>query len=158
MGPEVVRTPAPTDTELGMGLPSLPPVPALFCGPARADTVLRYCVTAVCAGSAGIHTALIQPHLAEGGLPLGSAFALAAATLVLAALAVRQPRHDSWAPAAATAVLCLIAVSYLLSRTTGIPLLIGQAEQLDPLGAATTAAELAGAVAGAALMSRKDRA
>lgn len=105
-----------------------------------------------------MHAALIQPHLAEGGLPLGSAFAVAAAALALAALAVRQPRHDSWAPAVATAVLCLIAVGYLLSRTTGIPLLTGQPEHPDPLGAATTAAELAGAVAGVALMSRKDRA
>jgi hypothetical protein len=141
-----------------MGLPSVPPVPALSRGPALGDTVLRYCVTGVCAGSAGVHAALIQPHLAEGGLPLGSAFAVAAATLALAALAVRQPHHDPWAPAAAAAVLCLIAVGYLLSRTTGIPLLIAHSEQLDPLGAATTAAELAGAMAGAALMSRKDRA
>jgi hypothetical protein len=140
-----------------MGLPSVPPVPALSRGPALGDTVFRYCVTGVCAGSAGVHAALIQPHLAEGGLPLGSAFAVAAAALALAALAVRQPRHDSWAPAAAAAVLCLIAIGCLLSRTTGIPLLIGQAEQPDPLGAATTAAELAGVV-GAALMSRKDRA
>ena len=138
-----------------MGMPSVPSVPALADGRARADTVLRYCVTAVCAGGAGVHAALIQPHLAEGGPRLGAAFAAATAALGLAALAVRQPRHDSWAPATATAVLCLVAVSYLLSRTTGIPLLIGQAEQLDPLGAATTAAELAGAVAGAALMSRK---
>jgi hypothetical protein len=158
MRPEVVRTPVPADTELGMGLPSVPPMPALFRWLARGDSVLRYCLTAVCAGSAGVHAALIQPHLAEGGLPLGTAFAAATAALALAALAVRQPHHDSWAPAAATAVLCLIAVSYLLSRTTGIPLLIGQAEHPDPLGAATTAAELAGAVAGAALMSRKDRA
>ncbi len=147
----------PTGTELGVGLPSVPPVPARFRGRARGDTVLRYFVTAVCAGSAGVHAALIQPHLAEGGVPLGSAFAAAAAALALAALAVRQPRHGSWAPAAVTAVLCLIAVSYLLSRTVGIPLLISQAEQLDPLGAVTTAAELAGAVAGAVLMSRKER-
>lgn len=141
-----------------MGLPSVHPVPALFRGPARADTVLRYCVTAACAGSAGVHAALVQPHLAAGGLPLGAAFAVAATVLALAALAVRQPRHDSWAPATATAVLCLIAVGYLLSRTTGIPLLVGQAELLDPLGAATSAAEVVGAVAGAVLMSRKDRA
>jgi hypothetical protein len=141
-----------------MGVPSVPSVPTLARGRLRADTVFRCYVTAVCAGGAGVHAALIQPHLAEGGLPLGSAFAAAAAALALAALAVRQPRHDSWAPAAATAVLCLVAVSYLLSRSTGIPLLIGQAEQLDPLGTATTAAELAGAVAGAALISRKGKA
>lgn len=140
-----------------MGTPSVQPVSALLRGPAQVDTVLRYCVTAGCAGSAGVHAALVQSHLAEGGPLLGSAFAAAAAALALAALAVRQPRHDSWAPAAAAAVLCLIAVSYVLSRTTGLPLLIAQAEQLDPLGTTTTAAELIGAVSGAALMSRKDR-
>ena len=140
-----------------MGLPSIPHVSALLRGPTASDVVLRYWVTAVCAGSAGVHAALIQPHLAEGGLPLGLAFAAAAAALAVAALTVRQPRHDSWAPAAATVVLGVIAVSYLLSRTTGIPLLIGQAEELDPLGAATTVAELAGAISGAVLMSRKDR-
>lgn len=140
-----------------MGMPSVQPVSALLRRPAQVDTVLRYCVTAVCAGSAGVHAALIQPHLAEGGPLLGSAFAAVTAALALAALVVRQPRHDSWAPAAATAVLCLVTVSYVLSRTTGLPLLIGQAEQLDPLGTVTTAAELIGAVSSAALLSRKDR-
>jgi hypothetical protein len=139
-----------------MSLPSVPHVPAMFRRPVSAVTVLRYCVTTVCAGSAGVHAALIGPHLAEGGPPLGPAFAVAAAALAAAALAVRQPRHDSWAPAAAAAVLCVIAVSYLLSRSTGIPLLTGRAEQLDALGAGTTVAELAGATCGVVLMSRKD--
>jgi ABC-type Fe3+-siderophore transport system permease subunit len=111
----------------------------------------------VCAGSAGVHAALVRPHIAEAGLLLGSAFAAAAVALALTALAVRLPRNDSWAPAAAAVVLCLIALSYLLSRTTGVPLLISDPEQLDPLGAATTAAEVAGAIAGIVLMSRKDR-
>lgn len=140
-----------------MSLPSVPQLSATFRGRVTAEAVLRYCITAACAGSAGVHAALIGPHLAEGGPPLGSAFAIAAVALALAALAVRQPRHDPWAPAAAAAVLCVVAVSYLLSRSTGIPFLIGQAEELDPLGAATTVAELAGAVCGVALMSRKDR-
>jgi ABC-type Fe3+-siderophore transport system permease subunit len=139
-----------------MSLPAISRVPVLRGGPAWPDTGLRYCLTAVCAGSAGVHTALIQPHLAESRL-LGLAFAAAAAALVLAALVVRQPRHDSWAIAVATATLCVIAVSYLFSRSTGIPLLIVQPEQVDPLGTVTTAAELAGAVCGAALISRKDR-
>ena len=140
-----------------MSLPSVPRVSVMFRGSVTAEAVLRYCVTAVCAGSAGIHATLIGPHLAEGGLPLGSAFAVAATALAVAALAVRQPRRDSWAPVAATAVLCVIAVSYLLSRSIGIPLLIDRAEQLDPLGAGTTLAELAGAACSVALISRKDR-
>ena len=68
------------------------------------DTGLRYSLTAVCAGSAGVHAALIQPHFLERGL-LGSAFTAAAIALALAALAVRQPRYDSWAIVAATATL-----------------------------------------------------
>jgi len=120
--------------------------------------VLRYGVTAVCAGSAGVHAALIRPHLVDGGPPLGAAFAAAAAALALGALAVRQPRHDSCAPTAVSGVLFLIALSYLLSRTIGIPLLIGQAEHLDAPGMVTTAAELVGAVLAAALVARKDNA
>lgn len=139
-----------------MSLPSVPHVSAVPRAPAAAGAVLRYGVTAVCAGSAGVHAALIRPHLAES-LPLGLAFAAATAALAIAALAVRQPRHDAWAPLVAAAVLAVIAVSYLLSRTTGIPLLIDETEQLDPLGAVTTVAELAGAGFGAVLISRKDR-
>jgi hypothetical protein len=117
------------------------------------DTGLRYCLTAVCAGSAGVHAALIQPHFLESGL-LGSAFTAAAIALALAALFGRQPRHGWWAIAAATATLCVIAVSYILSRSAGIPLLIVQPEHVDPVGTVTTAAELAGAMCGAVLMSR----
>lgn len=126
---------------------------ALRAKPAWIDTGLRYCLTAVCAGSAGVHAALIQPHFLESKL-LGSAFTAAATALALAALAVRRPRHDSWAIMAATATLCVIAVSYMLSRSTGIPLLIVQPEHADPLGMITTTAELAGAMCGAVLMSR----
>lgn len=116
-------------------------------------SVLRYVTTLVCAASAGVHAALIGPHLAEGGPLLGGAFAAAALALAGAALAVRQPRHDTWAPPAAAAVLALIAGGYLLSRTAGIPLLIPAAEHSDLLGAVTTAAELGGALTAAALTS-----
>ena len=88
-----------------------------------------------------------------GGGPLvGAAFAAASLALAVAALAVRQPRHDAWAPIAAAVVLGLIAVGYLLSRTTGIPLLITDREELDPLGVFTTGAELIGALAAAVLI------
>ena len=117
------------------------------------DTGLRYCLTAVCAGSAGVHAALIQPHFVESGL-LGSAFTAATVALALAALVVRHPRHDSWAIAAASVTLCVIAVNYMLSRSTGIPVLIAQPEHVDPLGTITTAAEIAGALCGAVLWSR----
>jgi len=141
-----------------MGLSSAPPVPVELRLTAVADTVLRYVVTAVCAASAGVHAALIGPHLTEG-LPIGLGFAAATAALAIAAFAVRQPRRDPWAPGVAAAVLCLIAVAYVLSRSSGIPLLISHAEELDPRGIATTSAEIVGAVASTALLlPRKDRA
>jgi len=113
----------------------------------------------VCAASAGIHAALVQPHV-EGAGPLVGAAAFAAASLALAvaALAVRQPRHDAWAPIAAAVVLALIAVGYLLSRTTGRPLLITDREELDPLGVFTTGAELIGALGAAVLIRMKETA
>jgi hypothetical protein len=140
---------------------TIPRARALGGEQAWIDTGLRYCLTAVCAGSAGVHAALIQPHFLESGL-LGSAFTAATIVLALAALVVRQPRHDSWAIAAASVLLGVIAISYTLSRSTGIPVLIVQPEHVDPLGTVTTAAEIAGAFCGAvlwsrnALMSRKD--
>lgn len=118
--------------------------------------MLRYVVTFVCAASAGVHVALVRPHVEEAGILLGAAFAVASIALAVAALAVRQPRHDAWAPATAAAVLCLIAVGYLLSRTTGLPLLITSPEGLDPLGAITTSAEIVGAAAAVGLQQRKD--
>jgi hypothetical protein len=118
--------------------------------------MLRYVVTVVCAASAGVHAALVRPHMEEAGILLGAAFAVASFALAGAALAVRQPRHDAWAPATAAAVLCLIAVSYLLSRTSGLPVLIASPEGLDPLGGITTAAEVVGAAAAIGLQQRKD--
>jgi hypothetical protein len=135
-----------------MSLSRVSPTAIVAGQTARVNAALRYVVTVACAASAGVHAALVRPHLEEA-VPLGLAFAASALALALVALAVRQPRHDPWAPAAATAVLCLIAVGYLLSRTAGIPLLITQPEGLDPLGAMTTAAELAGAAAGALLLT-----
>ena len=124
----------------------------------RLTTALRYVVTVVCAASAGIHAALVQPHVEEAGPLVGAAFAAASLALAVAALTVRQPRHDAWAPIAAAAVLGLIAVGYLLSRTTGIPLLITDREELDPLGVFTTGAELIGALAAAVLIRMKETA
>jgi hypothetical protein len=99
---------------------TIPRAHALRGEQAWIDTGLRYCLTAMCAGSAGVHAALIQPHFLESGL-LGSAFTAATVALALAALVVRQPRHDSWAIAAASVTLCVIAISYVLSRSSGIP-------------------------------------
>ena len=125
---------------------------------ARLTTILRYVVTIVCAASAGVHAALVRPHVDEAGLPLGAAFAAASVALAVAALAVRLPRHDAWAPVTAGVVLCVIAASYLLSRIAGLPLLITDREELDPLGVLITGAELVGALAAVVLIRRKETA
>ena len=39
----------------------------------RLTTALRYVVTVVCAASAGIHAALVKPHVEEGGPLVGAA-------------------------------------------------------------------------------------
>src|SRR5262245_45801681 len=138
-----------------MALSRVSAPPILTDRSGRLTTALRFVVTPVCAASAGIHAALVPPHIEEAGPLLGAAFAAASLALAVAALAVRQPSHDAWAPVAAAIVLALIAVSYLLSRTTGIPLLITDHEELDPLGVFTTGAELIGALAAAVLIRIK---
>lgn len=143
-------------------MPFPPPtvVPSRSGGPAaarwarRGALPARYLTTSACAAAAGIHAALVPPHLAEAP-PLGAAFAAAAITLAAAALLVRLPAYDGWAPADAMAVLSAVAACYLLSRTVGIPLLDPAPEQPDPLGIAATAIELLGAAGAAALISRK---
>lgn len=125
---------------------------------ARVNAVSRYFAAAICAGGAGIHLALVPEHLHEGGPMLGAAFALSAGLLALAALTVRHPRHDSWAPHATIAVLIGTAAAYVLSRTTGLPPLISTPEATDLLGELTSAFEVAAAIACFALITRKDAA
>ena len=129
---------------------------SLHLAPVRVNAALRVVVVSICAGSAGVHVALVPSHLHES-LTLGLAFALSAGTLAAASLLVRSPRHDSWAPIAAVAVLSLTAMAYALSRSTGIPWLIPHTEHLDPIGLATSAAEVAAALAATLLITRKER-
>lgn len=102
----------------------------------RLTTALRYIVTIVCAASAGIHAALVQPQVEEAGPTAETR---------------RLGTNSRYRPG-------LIAVGYLLSRTTGIPLLITDREELDPLGVFTTGAELIGALAVAVLIRMKETA
>lgn len=132
---------------------SLLTIPRARSGPAWIDTGLRYCLTTICAGSAGVHAALIKEHFGESAL-LGSAFVAAAVAMALAAVAVRQPRQRWWPVAVATLALGVIAVCYLLSRSTGIPALIATPEHVDPVGTVTTIAEFVGVACGVALMTK----
>ena len=119
------------------------------------NRALRGVVVTVCAASAGVHVALVPDHLGES-LGLGLAFTLCAGALALSALVLRQPRHDSWAPKTAGTVLGLTALAYALSRGTGLPWLIPHAEHLDPLGLATSTAEVVAALAATLLITRKE--
>ena len=77
---------------------------------ARVKVAPRHRRHAGCARPApGVHAALVPEHLLESR-PLGLAFAVDALLLALAALVVRDPRHDSWAPATAALLLGATAV------------------------------------------------
>jgi hypothetical protein len=127
------------------------PLPGVLGG--RWVTPLRYLVALVAAGSAGVHAALVPEHLHES-TALGVAFAVSAAALALVAVATRAPRHDTRAPAAAAVVLLATATAYLLSRTTGLPGLITDPEEVDLLGVVTSSAEVVAAAAAVWLSGR----
>ena len=128
-----------------------------FPSAAFSDNGPRYLLTAVCAASAGVHAGMVPEHFTEAGPRLATVFAGAAAFLLLAAACTSRPRYDAWAPACAAVLLAAIAVAYLLSRTTGLPGLIGDPEAVDPIGLLTSVGELLGAVAGTALyINRKE--
>jgi hypothetical protein len=105
------------------------------------QTGARAFVALVCAASAGIHAALVPEHYQEGGLRLGGAFALSALLLGVSAVLVAR----STMTALPVVVLLGTALAYLLSRTSGIPLLIDEPEALDALGLVTTVAEVVAA-------------
>jgi hypothetical protein len=113
----------------------------------------RWLAAVVCAGSAGVHAALVPEHLHESAL-LGAAFALDAVLLAVAATRVGRPRSRN-----ASAVACLLAgtaLAYVLSRTTGVPVLVTAPEPLDGLGALTTSSELVGVLACLLLILRRE--
>jgi hypothetical protein len=109
-------------------------------------------VAVVCAASAGVHAGLVLDHYREGGLALGGAFAISAVLLGAAAvLASRRVTRGF-----VVVVLLGTAVAYLLSRTTGIPLLIPDPEEPDPLGLVTTVSEAVAAAVAALLLHNRE--
>ena len=134
---------------------SLSTIGSLHLAPGRVNLALRYVVVLICAASAGVHAALVPEHLRESRT-LGLAFALSAGSLALSALVLRQPRHDTWAPTTAGALLGVTALAYALSQSTGIPWLIPDPERRDVLGLTTSAAEVVAALAATLLITRKE--
>jgi hypothetical protein len=107
-----------------------------------------------CAISAGIHGALVPPHLEEGR-EIGVAFAVATVLLAASAAAVSLRPRSALAAAAATGVLGGALVLYVLAITTGLPVLHPHPEPADTLGIATKAIEAVGVLAGSTLVGRR---
>jgi hypothetical protein len=97
-------------------------------------------VTAV---AAGVHAGIAPEHLREWP-PLGGAFVAAAVALAAASVALSLVPAARGTAVAVGALLAAVAGAYVLTRLTAVPLLDPEREQLDALGAATTAAEAVG--------------
>ncbi len=138
------KTSAAADTNTVMTLPtatratpSSPPAVRRLGAPAADLTAL------VCALSAGVHGALVGPHLEESGA-MAVAFVVATAALGIAAVGEALAPTPGVSVAAAV-LLAGTAAMYLLARTTGIPVLTDDPEPFDSLGIAVSVLEVAGA-------------
>jgi hypothetical protein len=136
---------------------SLPDLPILGPPPFAVNAQGRYAASLVCAGSAGVHLALVPEHYREAGPALATAFAVSAVALAVAAVLLRGPVTDARRALVAAVVLLGVAGCYVLSRTSGIPVLVPDVEEVDRLGVLTTAAEvLAAALAGWPVLTREE--
>lgn len=100
-------------------------------------------VALVCAAGAGAHAGLVPAHLQEEPR-LGVAFLVAALLLVGALIAVSLRPTDRRVLAGAAALLFGLALAYLATRTTGIPVLDPEREAVDVVGVLAMATEVAG--------------
>jgi hypothetical protein len=109
-------------------------------------------VILTCAISAGIHGALVRDHFQEG---TGAGLGFAAATILLAFLAVVLTRGPSQLGLVATAaVFAGLIASYALVLTTGFPVLHPEPEAVDGLALFTKAIEVVGLVLATSLLRR----
>jgi drug/metabolite transporter (DMT)-like permease len=106
----------------------------------------RNVVIVACAISAGVHAGLVPEHLREAP-PLGVAFVLAAAGLAMTAVLVARRPSDGRPPVLAALLFGALIAGYAASRTTGLPLLNAEHEELDSVGLVTQVVEVAGLVA-----------
>ena len=121
------------------------------------DDAVRAVTALVCAASAGLHLALVPAHYHEAGLLLAAAFAVSAVLLGVSALLLRRAPGRGWTDLLPPLALAGVAACYVLSRTTGIPLLIPAPEENDLLGSVTTIAEVTAAAAAVwPLLHRKE--
>jgi hypothetical protein len=132
-----------------------PSLPIVWPGVNPVNEPARVTAVLVCAGSAGVHLALVPEHLHESAA-LGAAFLLDGLMLALAAVLLGDSARGTRTTPAVAALLLATAGAYVLSRTTGIPWLLPDPEPHDVLGAVTTVCELAGANACLLLTLRRD--
>lgn len=103
----------------------------------------------------GVHAGLAPDELREWA-PLGACFVAAAVVLAGAVAVLATGRGHCEQAAAALALLFVgLVVGYVATRIVAIPPLDPDREELDPLGVATTAVEVAGLVA-ALHLTRKE--
>lgn len=119
-------------------------------GPTKVNASARRLVALVCAASAGVHAGLVPAHFRESAL-LGAAFALSVVLLAAGAVRLRAGTGADRGALWVAAVLLGVAACYLLSRTTGLPVLAPEPESVDPLGVLTSLAEVVAAVAALSL-------
>ena len=99
-----------------------------------------------CAISAGIHAALVPEHFSEAG-GAGTGFAVAAVLLAAAVLGLTlRPASPVLYPTVGL-LLAGLLTAYLLTVTSGLPVLHPQAEAVDSLALVTKAVEAVGLVA-----------
>jgi apolipoprotein N-acyltransferase len=110
---------------------------------ARAGAFGSTVVVLACAASAGAHAGLVPAHLRDEPR-LGVAFLVAVVLLVSALIAVSLRPTDRRVLAAAAGLLLGLALAYLATRTTGIPVLDPEREAVDAVGVLTTSIEIAG--------------
>lgn len=100
-------------------------------------------LVSACAASAGAHAGLVPAHLSSEPR-LGVAFVIAVVLLVVAAIGVATRPWDRRIAGTAGLLLAGLMLAYVLSRTTGLPVLDPEPETLDVVGIATTAIEALG--------------
>lgn len=123
---------------------TLSPTPSSAVAPGGVNVTRLDLCAVVCAGSAGVHAALVTPHAAES---TAMALAFAAASVALAAAAAGLVLVPTATSTAVTAALLLaVATAYLLSRTAGLPGLTVHTEPFDILGTVVSSLEVAAAL------------
>lgn len=115
----------------------------------------RDALVAACAASAGVHAALVPPHLAESPAA-GAAFGAAALSLAAVAVGLTLRPHRAVTAAAAVLLGALVA-TYVVGATAGVPLLDLRTEGLHGLAVATKVIELAGLALALAELRRTSR-